>query len=257
MNIASNKNMVLLGFTLSLVSVAFNSLVISYVNKRLKEVDDEATTLTDLLERQSAALNEGDSQFDRYVIMHNLSFAVPPARTSDARRDAENLLKSSLTKYYAAANDVPQTELTNAEIEEIGQSLNLLERGFALARALQTTSDATEKARISKELADLEKQAPEPKSELARKLREVQQYSKAEYADNDVMLYSALLPALKSLQEQVVASSDKKHQRLRELQDVRSSLVRKSNYSNYGAIAFQLLGLMFILAKDLVKERHT
>ena len=92
---------------------------------------------------------------------------------------------------------------------------------------------------------------PEPKSELGKKLREIQKYSQAEYADNDVMLYAALMPVMKSLREQIVASIEKKQNRIRELQRERASLVRKSSYATYGAIAFQLLGLMFILAKDL------
>lgn len=247
--------MVLLGFLLSLVSVAFNTMVISYVNKRLKEVDDEHSRLRQSLDRQAAALNEGDSQFDHYRIMHHLASTVPANKTLDARRDAENLLKSSLTKYYAAANDVPQTEITTTEIEEIGQALPLLEKGLELAQALQKTTDPAEKARLAAELASLEKQSPEPKTELGKKLRDIQKYSQAEYADSEVVFYAALLPVLKSLQEQAVASTDKKHGRIRELQSDRASLVRKSNYSSYGAIFFQLLGLMFILAKDLLKER--
>ena len=255
MNIGSNRSMVLLGFLLSLISVGFNTTVISYVNKRLKNVDEEHTRLLESLERQAAALNEGDSQFDHYRIMHNLALAVPASKTTDARRDAESLLKSSLTKYYAAANDIPQTEITKAEIEEISQILPLLEKGFELAVAMQKTTDPAERARLAAELASLEQQAPQPKSELGKKLRDIQKYSQAEYAENEVMLYSALLPVLKSLQEQAVASSAQKHNRIRELQQERSSLVSRSNYASYGAIAFQLLGLMFILAKDLLKER--
>lgn len=244
-----------MGFTLSLVSVGFNSMVISYVNKRLKEVDEEHARLADSLERQAAALSEGDAQFDRYRIMHNLAFAVPATKTSDARNDAAGLLKSALTKYYAAANDIPQTEITSVEVEEIGQAIPLMEKGLELARAMQAATNPLDKARLAKEIEDLEKQLPQPKSELARKLRAVQKYSEAEYADSEAMLYSALLPVIKSWQEQILTSSEKKRSRIRELQGVRSSLVRRSDYASYGAIAFQLLGLMFILAKDLLKER--
>lgn len=255
MKVTSIKGLLLLGFLLTLVSVAFNTTVISYVNDRLKEVDDEYTGLIDSLERQAAALNEGDSQFDHYRIMHNLAFAMPAARTADARRDAENFLKSTLTKYYAAANDIPQTEITNVEIEEIGQAIPLMERGLELAQALQTTSDPSKRAQLTEELANLSKQTPEPKSDLARRLREIQKYSQAEYAGNEVMLYAALMPVMKSLREQVVTSTSKKRDRIRELQAERSSLMRRSNYANYGAIAFQLFGLMFILAKDLKDSR--
>src|SRR5688572_21727545 len=251
MRIGSSKNLLLLGFVLSLVSVAFNSLVISYVSDRLKDVDDEHTSLLDSLERQTAALNEGDSQFDQYRVMHNLALIVPAAKTADARRDAESFLKTFLTKYYAAANDIPQTEITSVEVEEAGQAIPLLERGLELARTLQTTTDNATRARLTEELENLGKQMPEPKSELGKKLREIQKYSQAEYADNDVMLYSALMPVMKSLREQIVASIERKHNRIRELRRERASLVRKSSYATYGAIAFQLLGLMLILAKDL------
>jgi hypothetical protein len=249
-----SKNMVLLGFTLSLVSVAFNSLVISYVNRRLKEVDQEHSSLLDSLESQAKALSDGDSQFANFRIMHNLAFAVPGMKTSDARNDAADQLGSALRKYYQAAYDISQTELTNAEVEEFDLRLPLMEKGLELARAMQTATNPAEKARLAKEAADLDKQLPEAKSDLGRKLRELQKYSEAEYADSEVMLYSALLPVIKSFQEQIVTSSEKKRSRIRDLQGVRSALVRRSDYASYGAIAFQLLGLMFILAKDLLKE---
>jgi len=60
---------------------------------------------------------------------------------------------------------------------------------------------------------------------------------------------------MKSLREQVVNSSDSKHARMRELVSQRATLIRRMNYSSYAAVALQLFGLMFILAKDLLKER--
>jgi hypothetical protein len=255
MLIPSNKSMVMAGFLLSLISVVVNSFVLSYTSNRLKAVDDEYSSLAESLDRQAAALNEGDSQFDHYRIMHNLAFAVTQAKTADARRDAENFLKTSLTRYYAAAHDISQTEITNMEVEEIGQALPLLEKGLALGSQLQTTTDPAKRAQLTAELEALSKQAPQPKSELARKLQEVQKYAQAEYADSEVMLYSALLPVMKSLREQVVNSSDSKHARMRELVSQRATLIRRMNYSSYAAVALQLFGLMFILAKDLLKER--
>jgi len=42
---------------------------------------------------------------------------------------------------------------------------------------------------------------------------------------------------------------------MRELVSQRATLIRRMNYSSYAAVALQLFGLMFILAKDLLKER--
>ena len=256
MNIGSKKHMMLVGFTLSLISVAFNSVVISYVNNRLKEVDAERTSLSDSLERQAAALSDGDSQFAVYRVMHNLLYAVPREALSNVENDSQNQLGNALEKYYQAAYDIPQTEMTRAENEEFGQRLPIMERDLQLAREIEAAHSPAEKARLQKESDDLQKQLPEPKSDLARKIRELQNESdQAENSGSEVALFSALLPVMKSFQNEFVASSEKKRSRIRELQAARASLVRKSDYTGYGALALQLIGLMFILARDVLSQR--
>lgn len=256
MNLTSSRNFVFAGFLISLLSVAFNSIVLSYVGKRLQAVDAEYNRLTESLANQAAELSEGDSLFDQYRIMHNLVFAVPPAKTKDARQDAETILKRFLTKYYAAANDIPRTEITRVEVEEAGQIVPLLEKGLELTKALEATSKPEEKLRLVAELAKLGQTLPEPRSELGRKLREIQKHSQAEYADNDVVLMSALMPVMKSFREEIVASIRQKETRKHELERERSALSRKANYASYAALTFQLFGLMLILTRDLTKERR-
>jgi len=199
-------------------------------------------------------LNEGDSRFDSYLIMHDLAFAVPSARAKDAKEDAAALLKRFLTKYYAAANDIPPAELTKVEAEEAGEMIPLMEKGLELTQALQATSDKSEQARLMAELEKLGKEAPQPKSELGRKLQEVGKYAAAEFANNDTILMSALMPIMKSFREQIVASIHDKENRIHELENQRSSLLRRSTFATYAAISFQIFGLMLILVKDLVKN---
>jgi hypothetical protein len=256
MNLTSSKNFVLVGFLISLLSVAFNSIVLSYVNKRLQAVDAEYNGLIERLGKQSAELNEGDSLFDLYRIMHNVAFSVPEAKAKEARQDAEAILKRFLTKYYAAANDIPPTEVTRVEVEEAGQIIPLLEKGLALMQALQATSDMAERSRLTAELEKLGQEVPEPKSELGKKLREVQKYSQAEFAENDVVIMAALMPVMKSIREQIVESINQKENRKHELERERLALREKASYASYAAITFQLFGLMLILTKDLLKERR-
>jgi hypothetical protein len=256
MNIGSKRNMMLMGFTLSLVSVVFNSLVITYVNRRLKDVDDERIRLSDSLERQAAALSDGDSQFAFYRIIHNLLYAVQPRDREFVESDSAGQLAKTLQTYYQAAYDVPQTDIINALLEDFGDRLPIIEKQTQLAREAQAATSSAERERLEKEQYDLEKQLPEPKSELAGKLRELSKFSNdAEASGNEVMLNSALLPRLKSFQNQFTTSTEKKRNRLRELQTARASLVRKSEYASTAAIFFQLLGLMFILARDLWNQR--
>jgi len=256
MNLTSSKNFVLAGFLISLLSVAFNSIVLSQVNKRFQAVDAEFSNLTDSLARQAAELNEGDSLFDLYRIMHNVALSVPVAKAKQARQDAEAILKRFLTKYYAAANDIPPTDVTRVEVEEAGQIIPLLEKGLALTQALQATSDPAERAKLAMELGKLAQQLPEPKSELGKKLREIQKYSQAEFAEDDVVILAALMPVMKSFREQIVESIGKKESRKHELERERSALRDTANHASYAAIAFQLFGLMLILTKDLLKEKR-
>ena len=139
------------GFLISLLSVAFNSVVLSYVGKRLQAVDAESSKLVESLAKQASEFNEGDSLFHQYRIMHNLAFSVPAAKTKEARQDAEAMLKAFLTKYYAAANDISPADIIRVEVEEAGQIIPLLEKGLGLMQALQTTSDDAERARLATE----------------------------------------------------------------------------------------------------------
>src|SRR5436190_18150838 len=148
MNIGSKRNMMLIGFTLNLVSVVFNSLVITYVNRRLKEVDEERISLSDSLERQAAALTEGGNQFNLYRVMHNLEFAVPPAKAPDVSSDASTQLQSALTKYYQGAYDISQIEITDAETEELGLKLPIMEKDLQLEREYQAATSPAERARL-------------------------------------------------------------------------------------------------------------
>lgn len=95
-----------------------------------------------------------------------------------------------------------------------------------LAREAEAATGPAERERLRKEQEDLEKQLPEPKSDLARKLRELSKFSyDAGGTGNEVMLDSALLPMMKSFQNEFVASSEKKLSRIGELRDQRASLV--------------------------------
>ena len=256
MNLTSSRNFVFAGFLISLLSVAFNSIVLSSVGRRLQAVDAEYNRLTESLANQAAELNEGDALLDQYRIMHNLVFAVPEAKRNDAREDAEAILKRFLTRYYAAANDIPRTEITRVEVEEAGEIIPVIEKALRLKQALEAAKPE-DKLRIAGELAKLSQAIPEPKSELGRKLREIQKHSQAESADNDLAVMSALLPVMKSFREEIVASIHKKQDRKHELERERSSLGRKANYVSYAALSLQLFGLMLILTRDLLKEKRS
>jgi len=122
-------------------------------------------------------------------------------------------------------------------------------------RSLQASKDQAESARLVLEIEKAGKEMPPPKSETAKKLREVGRYAVAETAASDGMdLMSRLMPVMMSLRDQIVKSIELKESRMRELQSERSSLARKAAYATYAAISLQIFGLMLIFTRDIAKE---
>jgi hypothetical protein len=255
MKIPSSKSFVLIGFAISLASVVLNTFVLASINSQLKSADSEYYELNEALTRQVSQLNEADIKFDLYRIMHNMAFSSPPAKAPDARDDAKAILQSSLVKFYAAANDISPIDVTRAAVDEAEDVIPRMEKVLGLMLALQQSTDPLERARLTSEIEKLSREESPPKTELAKKLREIGKYADAELvATNEIELMAQLFPVMKSLREQIVGSIQRKKSRMQELEQQRSALGRKANYASYAAISLQLFGLMFILAKDIVKD---
>jgi hypothetical protein len=187
--------------------------------------------------------------------MHNMAFSSPAAKAQDARDDARAILQGSLVKFYAAANDISPIDVTRVAVDEAEAVIPKMEKALGLMQALQQSTDQLERARLTLEIEKLSREESPPKTELARKLREIGKYADAELAStNEIELMAQLFPLMKSLREQIVESIKRKESRMRELEQKRSSLGRKADYASYAAISLQLFGLMFILAKDMVKD---
>lgn len=256
MKIPSSKTFVLTGFAISLASVVLNTFVLSGINSRLRMVESEYFGLEEALGKQVSQLNEADLKFDLYRVMHNMAFSSSDARAQDARDDARGILQGFLVKFYAAANDISPIDVTRVAVDEAGDVIPKLEKMLELNQALQQSTDQSERARLASELEKLVKEEPPPKSELAKKLREVGKYADAESAAaNETELMSKLFPIMKSLREQIVESIKRKENRMHELERERMSLTKKSAYATYAAISLQLFGLMFILAKDIATDK--
>jgi hypothetical protein len=255
MKIPSSKAFVLIGFAISLASVVLNTFVLSSINSRLRAVESEYFELEEALSKQVSQLNEADLKFDLYRVMHNLAFSSPDARAQDARDDARAILQGFLVKFYAAANDISPIDVTRVAVDEAGDVIPKLGKMLELLQALQQSADQAERARLASELAKLEKEESTPKSELAKKLREVGKYADAEAAaTNEIELMSKLFPIMKLFKEQIVESIKRKENRMRELEGERASLAKRAAYATYAAISLQLFGLMFILAKDIAND---
>lgn len=255
MKIPSAKTFLLVGFAISIASMVVNTFVLSAIGSRLKGVNSEYYKLEEDLRRQVNELTQADLKFDVYRVMHYLAYSSPNAVATDAREDAKQILEGFLVKFYATANDISQVEVNRIAMDEAGDALVKLKKQLELIQSLQKSRDQTERLLLAAVLDKLSKEEPPPKSELAAKLREVGKYADAEKeAADGVDLVVKLFPVMQSLTRDLIASIERKQARLADLARERSELESRAGLATYAAISLQIFGLMFIFARDLLRE---
>jgi hypothetical protein len=251
----SSKTFLFAGFAISLASVVINTFVLSSVNSRLKAADSEYFKVEQALGGQLSLLNEADIKFDVYRVMHHVALGSPMATAQEARQDAKEILQGFLVRFYAAANDIPLVQVTRIAADEAGEALPKVKKVMDLMQSLQRSKDPAESARLAMEIEKAGKEISPPKTEMAKKLREIGNYADAETAASDGLdLTARLMPVMMSLRDQIVTSIERKESRMNQLQIERSSLARKAAYATYAAISLQIFGLMLIFTRDIARE---
>lgn len=252
MNILSPKIFLLLGFAISLISIILNAFVMASISSHLEAINSEYSELEEAFDKQVTQLTQIDLKFDVYRVMHYLALLTPTAKIPEAKEDAKEILQGFLIKFYAAANDISPVEVNKIAMDEAGELLSQLQ---VLMQSFQPTTGKKDQSQLSSVTEKLGKEEPPAKSELASKLREVGKYAEAETTSaNGLELVYKLFPVMKSFTEQLNESIKRKESRMDELERERSSLERKLAYADYASISLQIVGLMFILALDIVRE---
>jgi hypothetical protein len=251
----SARSWVLMGFSISLISVIINVFVLSGINERIKEVDGELNKLTTSLSNQATEMTRAEVIQNFYITLNHISkFA-----TGDAKKSAEDdsifMLQSYLQKTYAAVNDIPTSEMKKVENEELSGAFLYLSKAKELQKA-RTEGNTAEVARLEKETDDLEKVSDKPKSEIGSKLAETVEIANPEQlADKSTTeIIFEISPYLQKLNEQFITNYQKKETRIKELQDKKANLNWWASIASYLAISLQLFGLMFVLTKDVTKD---
>lgn len=251
----SARSWVLMGFTISLISVIINVFVLSGINERIKEADGELNKLTTSLSNQATEMNRAEVIQHFYTTLNHISkFATGDAKKS-AEADSIFMLQSYLQKTYAAVNDIPTSEMKKVENEELSGAFLYLSKVKELQKA-RTEGNTAEITRLEKETNDFEKVSDKPKSEIGSKLAETVEIANPEQlADKSTTeIIFEISPYLQKLNEQYITNYQKKEARIKELQDKKANLSWWASITSYLAISLQLFGLMFVLTKDVTKD---
>ncbi len=250
----SARTWVLMGFGLSLIAVVINVFVLASFNDKIKEADGELSKLTASLSSQATEINRAEIKYDLFTVLNHVSKLGKDQEKKMAGNDAAAMLRDYLSRNYAAVNDIPTSEYLKAVNEDLNGQLEIVEK-YKTILAMYEQNKVAEAERLEVEVEKADKDW-KPNSELGKKILEVQNPADSEKIGEGTTTdaYLAVMPVIKSSNEQYIANYQKKEARIKELQERKSNLSGWQNIFTYLAVSLQLFGLMFVVTKDLVKD---
>ncbi len=240
------------GFTVSVISVVVNTLIIANFNDDKIELQRKHTYTKDRLFETSASLYQAEAKFDTYKVLHHLAYVnMPEERASDARDDAMYMLEAYLSKAYGAASNVPAIDLFDTETQEMGEEIDSLMKIRNVLTRAQAEKDPKKAQAILNEIDSI-KTDFEGKTDLGKKLRKVRETSEIERTTDTWLDWElAFLPTLKALREKTVDTIRSQKTEVAKLEQQIADIDGRSDMANYVGIALQMIGLMLVLGESV------
>lgn len=252
----SPRTWVLGGFAISFSSVVINTFILSNLNSRLAVVNSEQANLKESLARMATEIQRAESKYELVRVFHWVALSAPEKSRQQARTEAAYQLVNYFTRTYAAVHDISPVEVIKTDMIELEDDYQVAQQLADLMEKLMAAKDDKETAKLSAEIDKVDADAVEvPKTELGKHFAELKQvaYKEAECEDESDLLL-AIAPTLQQLREQFIKTHNAKTKRLEELGAEKSRLQGYQQLATYLAIGLQLLGLSFILSRDVVKD---
>lgn len=248
----SIRTWVLIGFVISIIGIFLNVPIVAELNNKIRDVETELSNIRESLRTQANEISRADLEDSLFNILNHISKSQTGEERTSAAKDSIYIRKNFLKRVYAAANDIPASDVLKVENEEMAEELKSVEKYLAAKKAIEAGNNA-EGERLMKEGEALEKASLEPKSDLAKKLREATDSADpealAEKTTDEVVV--ATVPSLKAANEKFLESFQQKETKIKELEERKEYLSWWSNVLTYLAVSLQLFGLLCVLQKDL------
>lgn len=254
----SPRTWVLGGFAISFTSVVINTFVLANISGRLSAVSAEQATVRESLTRMAAEVQQAESKYELVRVFHWVAMRAPKEQRETARAEVAYQLVNYFTRTHAAVNDIPPVEVVRTEMIELEDDYAVAQRAAELMGQRDAAKTDQERDRLNAELQKLDLDAVDiPKTELGKQFHELEKiaYKEAD-CDDEGDLLLAIAPTLQKLREQFTKTHALKTRRLEELGAEKARLQGYQQMATYLAIGLQLLGLSFILSRDVVKDIH-
>ena len=251
----SPRAWVLGGFLISLSSVVLNTVALAQVNLRLAAVNSELSGLKDSMARTATEMQRAENKYEMVRLFHWVAMQVPEKQRETARQEAAYVLVNYFTRTYAAIHDIPPAEVIKTEMVEMEDDYVAMKKIHDLAKQAET-ADEKEKERILKDIDKVDTDSIDiPKTPLGKEFAKLKEMGYAEAsAEDESDLLLVIAPTLQSLRDDFIKAHGVKSARIKELEARRGQLTGIQSITSYLAVGLQLLGLFFILSRDVVKD---
>lgn len=249
----SVRTWVLIGFVISITGIFLNVPIVAELNNKIRDVETEISNIKESLRTQATEISRADLEDSLFTILNHLSeIQKTPEDKLGTNADAISLRQSFLKKAYAAANEIPASDVLKEEIEEMAVEIKGYEKSLEIEKAKAAGNNA-EAERLVKEAEAIIKEIDNPKSELGKKLKAAVSTTDDETLSqkSGVEIVLATIPSLKAITEKFLESFEQKGKKLKELEDRKEYLSWWANVLTYLAVSLQLFGLLCVLQKDL------
>ena len=243
------------GFAISLSSVLLNTLVLAQLNGRLAKVNGEIAGIKESLAQMVSEIRRAETKYEMVRMFHWVAMSAPEKYRDTARREAAYPLVNYFTRSYAAVKDISPVEVMRTEMIEMEDDYAAMQKLSELATAYEQ-ADESKRPAIEKEIDAVDADACQvPKTELGKKFAELAEIGLAEAeADDESSLLLRAAPTMQKLRDEFIRAHEVKSARLKQLEQQKQSLISSQTLTTSLAVGLQLLGLFFILSRDLVKD---
>jgi len=244
---------VLMGFIISIIGIFLNVPIVAELNNKIRDVETELTSIKESLRTQANEISRADLEDSLFTILSHLSELQKAGDDKiGTNADAVYLRQSFLKKAYAAANEIPASEVLKEDVEQMAIEIKGYEKALEVEKA-KTAGNTAEYEKLLKEAEALSKETENPKSELGKKMKEavaaVDPDTLSEKSGVEIVFAS--IPALKTITEKFLESFVQKEKKIKELEARKEYLSWWSTVLTYLAVSLQLFGLLCVLNKDL------
>jgi hypothetical protein len=252
----SARSWVLIGFVISLSSVVLNTLVMARLNQEIAAITSEQTALKGSLDRMASEIQQAQNKYELVRVFHWVAMQAPKESREQARREAAYTLVNYFTRMYAAVHDVSAVELTRTEMTELKDDYEVMQKLSQLSDRMENATSHEERKQVEAEIDKIDAEAVEvPVTELGKELAKLTQlaYTEAVVSDESELLLE-IAPTLQTLRDEFIKNYEAKTNRLSGLDARKSKLQGRQGLISQLAIGLQLMGLFFILSRDVVKD---